>query len=337
MGIPNGETTRGTLPSGVDTRRRNMGKKLFIMLLFLAMVGGVALSSSSLVVEAQLATRSLPETRVAPGAQFTVRVHAEDFGDAGQVEETVQSGFTYVMSSLLPSQVEVDGQVVTFTLLDGEHNDFTYMVQAPATPGVYPSAITGILRDFDLNELPVTGNTQVTVIWDPWSYDVNQDGTIDLDETIAAVRDYFGLRITQVQAIEVISLYFGEEGEGTPKLVMVSASCDEFRGLTHVRKKVGIAVGDSVRVALCSNPSTGFAWSASAQIGDPNLLIQTSHEFVSPEPEDDGPPLPGAPGEEVWTFEALNEGWTVLSMEYGQPWEGGQKAAWTFHLAVVVR
>ncbi|MCD6567992.1 MAG: protease inhibitor I42 family protein [Dehalococcoidia bacterium] len=45
----------------------------------------------------------------------------------------------------------------------------------------------------------------------------------------------------------------------------------------------------------------------------------------------------GAPGKEVWTFEALEKGSSTISMEYSQPWEGGEKAAQTFSLTVVVK
>ena len=45
--------------------------------------------------------------------------------------------------------------------------------------------------------------------WDPWAYDENSDGDIQKTEAIHAVMDYFSLKITKAQAIEVIMLYFG--------------------------------------------------------------------------------------------------------------------------------
>lgn len=112
----------------------------------------------------------------------------------------------------------------------------------------------------------------------------------------------------------------------------VEASCDDFMQQKDISKEVTVAVGDSFKVTLCSNATTGFQWSESAQISDTTVVQQTDHKFVSPETEG----LVGAPGKEVWTFKALKKGTSTISMEYGRPWEGGEKGEWTFDLTVVV-
>ena len=116
----------------------------------------------------------------------------------------------------------------------------------------------------------------------------------------------------------------------------VDVSYDEFMNLQHISQETEVAVDSSFTVTLGSNPaSTGFQWSESAQISDQTVLQQTNHEFVPPT---DGPLLaPGTPGKEVWTFQALKEGESTVSMEYSQPWEEGEEAAWTFNLTVTVR
>jgi inhibitor of cysteine peptidase len=113
----------------------------------------------------------------------------------------------------------------------------------------------------------------------------------------------------------------------------VAVSCDDFGTQRHISKEVTVAVGNSFTVSLCSNATTGFQWSESAQIGDPTVVQQTDHKFVSPETE--GPI--GAPGNEVWTFKALKKGTSTIYLEYGRPWEGGEKGEWTFNLTVVVK
>jgi len=118
-----------------------------------------------------------------------------------------------------------------------------------------------------------------------------------------------------------------------PKQVSVDASCDDFTGVQHISKEVQIDIGDSLTVALCSNPTTGFQWSELAQISDPSILEQTRQEYVPP--EDEG--IVGAPGKEIWTFEALKKGTCSVSMEYSRPWEGGEQEEWTFTLTVVVK
>jgi len=121
-----------------------------------------------------------------------------------------------------------------------------------------------------------------------------------------------------------------------PKQVSVEASCSDFMKLQHISQEVEVAVDGSLTVTLCSNPSTGFEWE-SARISNQTVLQQVDHKFEAPEYTGDGPPPPGSPGKEVWTFKALKEGTSTISIEYSRPWEGGEKAAWTFVLTVVVK
>lgn len=121
----------------------------------------------------------------------------------------------------------------------------------------------------------------------------------------------------------------------SPKPLALDVSCDDFMKLQNISKEVQVPVGDSFTVTLCSNPTTGFQWSESAQISDGTVLQQADHKFISPESEP--PPPPGTPGQEVWTFQALKKGKTTVSMEYSRPWEGGEKGTWTFVLTVTVK
>jgi predicted secreted protein len=73
-----------------------------------------------------------------------------------------------------------------------------------------------------------------------------------------------------------------------------------------------------------------------AEISDQTVVEQVDHKYVALSEEGKKPPPPGTPGGEIWTFKALKEGKSTISMEYGQPWEGGEKAAWTFVLTVTV-
>jgi len=119
----------------------------------------------------------------------------------------------------------------------------------------------------------------------------------------------------------------------TGEEISIEVSYDDFMANNHITREVETIVGDSIEVTLASNPSTGFQWSESAQISEPSVLEQKTHEYVPPGQQDG---VVGAAGKEVWTFEALQQGTTTVSMEYGRPWEGGEKGAWTFVLTVVV-
>ena len=112
--------------------------------------------------------------------------------------------------------------------------------------------------------------------------------------------------------------------------------CAEFYETQHISGDIEIEVGDEFTMSLCSNPTTGFQWTDQADISDNEVVEQVGHLFVRPSDEDQPPP-PGTPGEEVWTFRAIRKGQTTVSVEYSQPWEGGEKATWTFVLSVVVQ
>ncbi len=120
-----------------------------------------------------------------------------------------------------------------------------------------------------------------------------------------------------------------------PKQASLDVSYDDFMKLQHISKEVEVAIDGSLTVALYSCPSEGRQWSE-AQISDQTVLQQTDHKLVMPKPET--PPVPGTPGQEVWTFKALQKGTSTISMEYTHPWEGGEKEPMlTFILTVVVK
>jgi inhibitor of cysteine peptidase len=112
----------------------------------------------------------------------------------------------------------------------------------------------------------------------------------------------------------------------------VAVSCDDFSAQPNVTKQISVVTGNSFTVTLCSNATTGYRWSEAAQISDPAVVQQLSHETVAP--KDTG--LVGAPGTEVWTFKALKKGTGTIKMGYSRPWEGGEKDTWTFMLNVTV-
>ena len=139
------------------------------------------------------------------------------------------------------------------------------------------------------------------------------------------------LRLITVFALLTLSLWLAACAPGT-SVTSVEVSCDDLRSQEHISKEINVVAGNTFTVTLCSNATTGFQWSESAQISDTTVIQQTDHEFVAPETS-----LVGAPGKEVWTFKALKKGASNISTEYSQSWEGGEKSAWTFNLTVVVK
>ena len=96
---------------------------------------------------------------------------------------------------------------------------------------------------------------------------------------------------------------------------------------------VELTVGQKVRVSLWSNPTTGYSWSELANIPKGSILKQLDHRYIAPTNSH----VMGAAGSEEWTFEATASGETTVTLQYGQPWSGGEKATYTFVLTVSVK
>ena len=96
-------------------------------------------------------------------------------------------------------------------------------------------------------------------------------------------------------------------------------------------KQIEITASGTLTVTLDSNATTGYSWEL-AGISDTGVLEKTDNKY---EALTSG--LMGAGGKEVWTFKALKAGTTTLSMDYSQPWVGGQKGANSFSLTIVVK
>ena len=116
----------------------------------------------------------------------------------------------------------------------------------------------------------------------------------------------------------------------TSRLTNVEISCDEFAENPHgIRNEFQVEIGDKITVKLCSNRTTGFQWDYETTVE--NVVKEEDHDFEEPKGD-----VSGAAGIEVWTFEAVEKGTTVVQMEYSQPWEGGLKAEWTYNMTVTV-
>ena len=116
----------------------------------------------------------------------------------------------------------------------------------------------------------------------------------------------------------------------TSRDIHVEVSCDQFNENHHTRNELQVEIGDKIRVKLCSNPTTGFQWEY--ETSGENVLKEEDYDFEEP-----GSNVPGAVGIEVWTFEAVEQGTTEVIMVYSQPWEGGEKAVWTYTMTVTVQ
>src|ERR1035437_2096556 len=69
----------------------------------------------------------------------------------------------------------------------------------------------------------------------------------------------------------------------TAKVAEMGVGCDQFAAQKSITQTTEMAVGDQVKVTLCSNPTTGFAWqepeisdAAAVSLADKSLGAPTS-------------------------------------------------------------
>lgn len=109
----------------------------------------------------------------------------------------------------------------------------------------------------------------------------------------------------------------GGGGEG-PRLVLTPADY----GTTTT-----VALGETVRLALPDNPSTGYSWH---QAWSPETSLALSREYFVSASEVDG-----AGGTRYYELQAREPGQVVITVQYGRWWGGGEvDDAHTFTLAV---
>ena len=73
-------------------------------------------------------------------------------------------------------------------------------------------------------------------------------------------------------------------------------------------------------IKIKSNPTTGYGWSLQ-KITDEDVVKFKSKRIEEEHEKESKPPLLGAPTYEIFTFEALKPGETVVYLKYHRPWE----------------
>ena len=116
-----------------------------------------------------------------------------------------------------------------------------------------------------------------------------------------------------------------------PQIKTIAVSYDELMNQKRITRSVTLTAGDTLRISLASNASTGYQWAPQLQISDGRVVAQTGHQSVAA----DG--APGSAGAEVWMLRAAVPGAATVTTSYGQPWPGGAKDSWTFTAEVTVR
>ena len=120
----------------------------------------------------------------------------------------------------------------------------------------------------------------------------------------------------------------------TAKAAEMSASCDQFGAQKSITQTTETAVGDQVKVTLCSNPTTGFSWQE-PEISDTGVVSLADKTFGAPVAGSGQ--VVGAAGTDYVTLKATAKGTSTVVLRYSQPWVGGTSGEWTYTLTVTVR
>ena len=121
-------------------------------------------------------------------------------------------------------------------------------------------------------------------------------------------------------------------------LLLAAAGCRTSSGFTHdlSEKDTGSTLylneGDSVRVTLNSNPSTGYFWGEDGK-PDSDVIRLFRKEFQKKEQTEQ---IVGAPAKQEFVYKAVGYGETGIRLSYKRPWEKQQPAS-TFQLRIVIK
>ena len=106
-------------------------------------------------------------------------------------------------------------------------------------------------------------------------------------------------------------------------LLMFAAGCKttgEYHSQLTMQdsgRTLSLKPGDTFRIVLQSNPTTGFSWIEAGKTA-PDVIRLTAKRFVSAQKQKE---LVGAPGETEFTYKAVGYGETEIRLNYKRSWE----------------
>ena len=130
------------------------------------------------------------------------------------------------------------------------------------------------------------------------------------------------IRLVATAAVALMAL--------TALIAMAPSASAGSTSFVTVPGKVTIGVGESVKVKLSTNPSTGYSWTTTIR-GNTSAITMTKGKYKPP--ADTG--MVGAPGVTVWTITGKAAGKAVITFSEMPP--GGGPAASANKLTVTVR
>jgi inhibitor of cysteine peptidase len=111
-----------------------------------------------------------------------------------------------------------------------------------------------------------------------------------------------------------------------PALAIESAN-----GTVFTSSPVAVKVNQDFLIALPSNPTTGYSWTAKTT----GSAVAVEGSAYQPSAAT-GKPMMGAGGQQIFIVQSLKPGTATIAFSYARPWQKGVKAARTMTFAVTV-
>lgn len=125
----------------------------------------------------------------------------------------------------------------------------------------------------------------------------------------------------------------------TPRLFTALAATVALLGLTphnpvitanDAAAPVTVKAGEDFLIALQSNRTTGYTWTA--KVGDSKIAAYEGNAYESPSSTQ-----AGAPGEQIFIFHANRTGTTTIDFGYARPFEPNVAPAKTLTFSITVQ
>ena len=111
------------------------------------------------------------------------------------------------------------------------------------------------------------------------------------------------------------------------EFTIIVAEPDTPIAALDLNAETSVPLGGLARISLESNASTGYTW----VMEDNEYLELVLEEYVM-----ESSALPGAPGQQNFTFHAVKKGSTEITLHYVRPWETGVDPIQTVKVKVIV-
>ncbi len=116
------------------------------------------------------------------------------------------------------------------------------------------------------------------------------------------------------------------------QIVTTNTMNEKIKEHLHPGEPIKVAVGQKFSIRIAANPSTGYGWQLS-QPPDAAVTMLVTNSYIQKRTD----MRVGVGGHEVWTFKAVGQGRTDISLQYVRSWEKDVPPVRTNVFTVIVK